>query len=308
MNDASNSSTRVDTVVDALCNFDTMHHVCIQRRNEGEPLLSNHSVKRIVRLACGLMFPGFYDDTVVSASELRSRMTIDCNELRRLLNHQICAAFCFADTECERSIEGIYRQASQAAIDFIESLPALRAILDTDIEATYLGDPAATSTHEVIVCYPGIRATMSHRIAHELVKLGVPILPRMIAEQAHSDTGIDIHPDATIGRSFVIDHGTGVVIGATAIIGDNVKIYQGVTLGARSFVKDADNNPVKGIARHPIIGNDVVIYANSTILGRINIGDGAVIGGNLWVTAPVGPGERVVQAVPENFKIMPSQN
>lgn len=294
----------MEGVVDSLCDFDTMHHVCPRRHNEGEPLLSNTTVRRIVRLACGLMFPGFYDDTVVSASELRSRMTLDCHELRRLLHHQICAALCFADTDCVRSLESINAEADSAAVTFITRLPKLRAILDTDIDATFLGDPAATSTHEVIVCYPGLRATMSHRIAHELLGLGVPILPRMISEQAHSDTGIDIHPGATIGRRFVIDHGTGVVIGATAIIGDNVKIYQGVTLGARSFVKDENDNPVKGIPRHPIIGDNVVIYSNSTILGRITVGDGAVIGGNLWVTSPVAPGEKLIQAIPENFKKM----
>ncbi len=298
------SLREMEGVVDSLCDFDTMHHVCPRRRNEGEPLLSNTTVRRIVRLACGLMFPGFYDDTVVSSSELRSRMTLDCHELRRLLHHQICAALCFADSDCERTLDSINAEADRAAVLFINRLPALRAILDTDVDATFLGDPAATSTHEVIVCYPGLRATMSHRIAHELLVAGVPILPRMISEQAHSDTGIDIHPGATIGRSFVIDHGTGVVIGATAIIGDNVKIYQGVTLGARSFVKDENDNPVKGIPRHPVIGDNVVIYANSTILGRINVGDGAVIGGNLWVTSPVAPGEKLIQANPENFKKM----
>ncbi|MDE6116542.1 MAG: serine acetyltransferase, partial [Duncaniella sp.] len=158
------------------------------------------------------------------------------------------------------------------------------------------------STHEVIACYPGVRATMSHRIAHELLKLNVPIVPRMISEQAHSETGIDIHPGAEIGEGFVIDHGTGVVIGATAILGKNVKLYQGVTLGARSFVTDDSNNPVKGIPRHPIIGDNVVIYANSTILGRITIGDNAVIGGNLWVTRDVAPGEKLIQAKADNFR------
>ncbi|MCM1522532.1 MAG: serine acetyltransferase [Muribaculaceae bacterium] len=295
---------KVNRVIDSLCDFGTMHHVCPGRRGEGEPLLSNDAVRTIVRLSCGLMFPGFYDDASVSDSELRSRMTSDCYRLQRLLSHQISAALCFADTDCLRTLDGVNSEARRCAEAFIDKLPDLRAVLDTDIDATFLGDPAATSTHEVIVCYPGIRATMSHRIAHTLLDIGVPILPRMIAEQAHSDTGIDIHPGATIGHSFVIDHGTGVVIGATAIIGNNVKIYQGVTLGARSFVKDENNNPVKGIARHPIIGDDVIIYSNSTILGRITVGDGAVIGGNLWVTSPVAAGERLIQAVPENFRKM----
>lgn len=297
-------AAEIDKVVDDLCDSSTIRHMCPQRRHEGEPLLSNPIVRRIVRLACGLMFPGFFEEEVVSDLELRSRMTLDCHELHRLLTSQVCAALCFADCDCSTCFESILTRSSEIAGRFIERLPELRALLDTDIDATFAGDPAATSTHEVIICYPGIRATMNHRIAHALVGLGVPVLPRMIAEQAHSDTGIDIHPEATIGHSFVIDHGTGVVIGATAIIGDNVKIYQGVTLGARSFVRDENGDPVKGVPRHPLIGNGVVIYANSTILGRISVGDGAVIGGNLWVTSPVAPGERLVQANPENFRKM----
>lgn len=171
----------------------------------------------------------------------------------------------------------------------------------TDVNATYLGDPAAISTDEVIYCYPAIRAISNYRIAHELVKLEVPIIPRMISEQAHSETGIDIHPAATIGEGFTIDHGTGIVVGATAIIGNNVKLYQGVTLGAKSFDTDADGNPIKGIPRHPIIGDNVVIYSNASILGRINIGANAVIGGNIWVTEDVAEGEKLVQAKANNF-------
>lgn len=292
----------IDGAIDRLCNYANMHYVCPRRDKEGEPLLSNGCVRSIVRLACGLMFPGFWDENVVSATELRAQMVADCYELQRLLYHQICASLWFSDKDCSRTPESIEQEAARYTVQFIEMLPELRGLLEMDVDATFLGDPAATSTHEVIVCYPGIRATMSYRIAHALLTIGVPILPRMISEQAHSDTGIDIHPGATIGRSFFIDHGTGVVIGATAIIGDNVKIYQGVTLGARSFVKDEHNNPVKGVERHPIIGNDVIIYANTTILGRITVGDGAVIGGNLWVTSPVSPGERLVQANPENFR------
>lgn len=292
----------IDEIVDRLCSLDDMHHVCPERTHEGAPVLSNVSVKRIVDLASGLLFPGFFNDSIESPSVLRSMLTLALNELRGLLIHQITAGLCFAGTDCSVPLDSIHNQAVHATDLFLDSLPELRRILDTDIDATYLGDPAANSTHEVLVCYPGLRATISHRIAHTLLALEVPILPRMISELAHSVTGIDIHPGATIGERFVIDHGTGVVIGATAIIGNNVKIYQGVTLGARSFVTDDSNNPVKGIPRHPIIGNDVVIYANSTILGRVNIGDGAVIGGNLWVTRDVLPGEKLVQARGENFR------
>lgn len=298
-----NSSARhdMDQVIDHLCSLDEMHHVCPTRQGE-EPLLSNRTVHRIVDLASRLMFPGFFTDSDRGSSLLRSVMTLDCHELHELLVDQITAGLCFDRDNCEVSLDGLRSQASAGADNFIAALPELRRLLDTDIDATYLADPAAVSAHEVIACYPGFHATISYRIAHQLLLQGVPIIPRMISEQAHSDTGIDIHPGAQIGKSFVIDHGTGVVIGATAIIGDNVTLYQGVTLGARSFVKDESDNPVKGIPRHPIIGNKVVIYSNSTLLGRITVGDGAVIGGNLWVTRDVAPGEKLVQARADNFR------
>ena len=195
----------------------------------------------------------------------------------------------------------LHKTAEEKAEAFISNLPELRRLLTTDVKATYYGDPAAISTDEVIYCYPAIRAISNYRIAHELVKLQVPIIPRMISEQAHSETGIDIHPAATIGESFTIDHGTGVVVGATAIIGNNVKIYQGVTLGAKSFDTDENNNPIKGIPRHPIIGDNVVIYSNTSILGRIKVGANAVIGGNIWVTEDVAEGEKLVQAKANNI-------
>ncbi|MCM1355935.1 MAG: serine acetyltransferase [Staphylococcus sp.] len=292
----------IDRVIGHLCSIDDMRHVCPTRSGEGEPLLSNSSTRRIVELASRLMFPGFFTESGGGPSVMRSVMTLECHELHDLLVTQITAGLCFDRNNCETSLTELRSQAGQCADIFVESLPAIRHILDTDIEATYLGDPAAISHHEVIACYPGFRATISYRIAHRLYELGVPIVPRMITELAHSDTGIDIHPAATIGERFVIDHGTGVVIGATAIIGDNVKIYQGVTLGAKSFVTDDSNNPVKGIPRHPIIGNNVVIYSNSTILGRVNIGDNAIIGGNLWVTRDVEPGEKLIQARADNFR------
>ena len=293
---------RIDQVIGHLCSIDEMRHVCPTRQGEGEPLLSNQSVRRIVDLASRLMFPGFFTDTDRGPSVLRSVMTLECHELRDLLTEQITAGLCFDRDNCDTTLEGLRSRAQSDADTFIDSLPALRHILATALNATYLGDPAAVSTHEVIACYPGFRATISYRVAHQLQRQGVPIVPRMITEQAHSDTGIDIHPGAEIGERFVIDHGTGVVIGATAILGNNVKIYQGVTLGAKSFVTDDSNNPVKGIPRHPIIGDNVVIYSNSTILGRVHIGDNAVIGGNLWVTRDVAPGEKLIQARADNFR------
>ena len=169
------------------------------------------------------------------------------------------------------------------------------SILVTDVAAAYEGDPAATGPEEIIFSYPGLMAITAYRLAHELYARDIPLIPRIITEHAHSRTGIDIHPGATIGSHFFIDHGTGVVIGETTVIGERVTIYQGVTLGAKSFPLDADGNPIKGIARHPIVEDGVIIYSGATILGRITIGEKSVIGGNVWLTRPVPPGSFVTQ-------------
>jgi len=190
-----------------------------------------------------------------------------------------------------------HRAAAQVRIaEFASHLPALRALLDTDVEAAYQNDPAARSFDEVLLCYPGIHALIHHRIAHQLYQLELPLVARMVAESAHSATGIDIHPGARIGRYCFIDHGTGVVIGETAIIGDNVRIYQAVTLGAKRFETSTDGTLAKGQPRHPIVEDEVVIYAGATILGRITIGKGSSIGGNVWLTRSVPPGSQITQA------------
>jgi serine O-acetyltransferase len=190
--------------------------------------------------------------------------------------------------------------ADQSAVRIVQSfaadLPAVRAELDQDVEAAYRGDPAAHSVDEVLLSYPGTIAIIHHRLAHRLYLLGAPMVARMFSEIAHSETGIDIHPGATIGSSFFIDHGTGVVIGETAVIGDRVRLYQAVTLGARSFAVGPDGELQKGNARHPIVEDDVVIYAGATILGRVTIGRGSTIGGNVWLTRSVPPGSQVTQA------------
>ncbi|WP_320424666.1 serine O-acetyltransferase EpsC [Roseateles agri] len=180
--------------------------------------------------------------------------------------------------------------------EFSRALPQVRRLLDEDVLAAYEGDPAARSVDEVLLCYPGIEAMIHHRLAHALHGLGVPLLARIIAEQAHARTGIDIHPGARIGPGLFIDHGTGVVIGETAVIGRRVRIYQAVTLGARSFPTDEAGQLRKGQPRHPIVEDEVVIYAGATILGRITLGRGATIGGNVWVTQDVPPGGQVTQA------------
>ena len=180
--------------------------------------------------------------------------------------------------------------------DFAAALPAIRGVLDTDVVAAYNGDPAARSVDEVLLCYPGILAIIHHRLAHRLYRLGAPLIARMIAELAHSETGIDIHPGAQIGNGFFIDHGTGVVIGETAVIGERVRLYQAVTLGAKRFVTDESGSLLKGQPRHPVVEDDVVIYAGATILGRVTIGRGASIGGNVWLTRSVPPGSQITQA------------
>ena len=183
---------------------------------------------------------------------------------------------------------------------FASALPGLRRLLDTDVLAAYQGDPAARSVDEVLLCYPGVLAMIHHRLAHELYKLGLPLLARIVAELAHAQTGIDIHPGAQIDEGFFIDHGTGVVIGETAVIGKRVRLYQAVTLGAKRFPTDAEGNLQKGLPRHPVVEDDVVVYAGATILGRVTLGKGAVIGGNVWITDDVKPGASVTQASLQN--------
>jgi serine O-acetyltransferase len=198
------------------------------------------------------------------------------------------------------------RPDEEAAVDaaalfavrrFGEALPGIRRLLDSDVLAAYQGDPAARSVDEVLLCYPGVLALIHHRLAHQLYALGLPLLARIVAEIAHGQTGVDIHPGARIGAGFFIDHGTGVVIGETAVIGERVRLCQAVTLGARSFPVDGDGKLSKGLARHPVVEDDVVIYAGATVLGRVTLGRGAVIGGNVWVTHDVPPGAHVTQAV-----------
>ncbi|MBC8056800.1 MAG: serine acetyltransferase [Rhizobiales bacterium] len=194
------------------------------------------------------------------------------------------------------ALDSVEARALDIVRDFGATLPAIRALLDTDVLAAFHGDPAARSVDEVLLCYPGVHAMIHHRIAHELYRLGVPLLARLVAELAHGETGIDIHPGATIGPGFFIDHGTGVVIGETALIGRNVRLYQAVTLGAKRFATDGDGHLQKGGARHPIVEDEVVIYAGATILGRVTIGHGSTIGGNVWLTRSVPPGSRIAQA------------
>ena len=266
---------------------------------DGDPLPSGKSLRRIVELSREILFPGYFGNSTVHRRTINYHIGVNVEELFGLLTEQIQAGLCFGleNTPSDNVIKKIPDRDTAASIAarFISKLPEIRRILATDVEAAYYGDPAATCFGEIICCYPIIRAITNYRIAHELYMLNVPLIPRIITEMAHSETGIDIHPGAQIGHHFTIDHGTGVVIGATCIIGNNVKLYQGVTLGAKSFPLDGNGNPIKGITRHPILEDDVIVYSNATILGRITIGKGATIGGNIWVTDSVPAGSRIVQ-------------
>lgn len=258
---------------------------------DGDPLPSAAALGEIISLSRSIIFPGYYGKSTVNTRTIKYHIGVNIERLHKLLAEQIMAGLCFADNEdgTREKAEERKRTSDELSIQLISRLPKVRAMLAADVLAAYNGDPAAENVGEIISCYPVIKALTNYRIAHELVALGVPLIPRIMTEMAHSETGIDIHPGAQIGKHFTIDHGTGVVIGATCIIGDNVKIYQGVTLGAKSFPLDKSGNPIKGIPRHPIIGDDVVIYANATVLGRVTIGKGCVVGANVWVTKDMKP-------------------
>jgi len=261
-------------VAEENCEYFNKHTVMVPSRLE---------VIKIIKRIQSLMFPDYF---VFSEDKGKSRYEI-ADELFLGLKRQITASYSFFD-------ESNIVDTEKVAYEILEIIPRIKATLMKDVLAIYEGDPAARSPEEVILSYPGFYAISIYRLAHEFYVRGVPYIARLMTEFAHEKTGVDIHAGATIGEYFCIDHGTGIVIGETTTIGDRVKIYQGVTLGAKSFELDEDGNPIKGIKRHPDIGSNVVIYANATILGgNTKIGDGAVIGGNVWITRSVPDGQVV---------------
>lgn len=268
------------------------------RMNRDAPMPSLDALAEVVGLLRAVLFPGFHGPSDVSATTMPYYLGSALDRVVKLLSEQINRGYCFVCAKDNRQpCSDCEKKSESVAVEFVRRLPRVRDLLASDVQAAFDGDPAAKSPGETIFCYPSIKALTNHRIAHQLHHLGVDIIPRIISEMAHSDTGIDIHPGAHIGPRFFIDHGTGTVIGETCIIGENVRLYQGVTLGAKSFPKDdSGSRLVKGLARHPIVQDDVTIYAGATILGRVTIGRGAVIGGNVWVTGDVDPGARIVQA------------
>ena len=292
----SNNFTQILTqTVEQLSDADSLKDL-FHLHQDGNPLPSGKVLEEIIDLSRAIIFPGYYGKSKINKHTIKYHTGLAVEKLSKLLEDQILAGLCFS---CPHSGKGentpCRLKARHLAFQLIAKLPEIRHTLATDVEAAFLGDPAADNRGEIISCYPVIKALTNYRIAHELHQLGVPLIPRIISEMAHSETGIDIHPAATIGHHFTIDHGTGVVIGATCVIGNNVKLYQGVTLGAKSFPLDADGNPIKNNPRHPIINDDVIIYSNATLLGRITIGKGATIGANVWLTRDVEPGEKVTK-------------
>ena len=256
---------------------------------------------RAVVLGCveelrATFFPGYFGATDLSDEHLHYYIGAALDRALHALEDQVRRGIAFAERHDFETCVHCAETAASVTSAFLARLPEVRRLVASDVDAAYDGDPALKIKDEAIFSYPGVLGVTSQRIAHELHVLGVPLIPRMITEHAHAVTGIDIHPGARIGERFFIDHGTGVVIGETAVIGSNVRVYQGVTLGAKSFPKDEKGTPIKGIDRHPIVEDDVVIYAGATILGRVTIGRGSSIGGNVWLTHGVPPGSRVTQA------------
>ncbi|MDE5832625.1 MAG: serine acetyltransferase [Desulfovibrio sp.] len=272
----------------------------LRERADGElwrpgaaPMPSVVVLREIMDRLRAAFFPGYFGRPVLSAESLGYHMAANLDSVRAMLSEQIVSGLCLACGAGGVPCDSCRRTGEEAALDFMRALPGIRELLAGDARAAYEGDPAATSVGETIFSYPSIAAMFHHRVAHALYSLKIPIIPRIIAEMAHSATGIDIHPGASIGENFFIDHGTGVVIGETCVIGQGCRLYQGVTLGALSFPKNSDGTLTKGIPRHPILEDNVTVYAGATILGRITIGKGAVIGGNVWITEDVPPGGRI---------------
>lgn len=286
---ARNTTHVLTETVEKLSQPESLKGLFRQHR-EGHPLPSGKVLEEIIQLARAILFPGYFGKSQVNISTIKYQIGVDVEQLHALLYEQILSGLCsIGDGDCELTFRAHKKKAAELATNLIGKLPDLRHTLGTDVTAAYNGDPAAKSYAEILSCYPIIKALTNYRIAHELFLMEVPLIPRMMTEMAHSETGIDIHPGASIGEYFTIDHGTGVVIGETCIIGNNVKLYQGVTLGAKSFPLDEQNNPIKGIPRHPILEDNVIVYANATVLGRITIGKDCVVGANTWVLEDMAP-------------------
>lgn len=286
---AQGSSAGLEAVVEALCAAPRS----FPGTGSGRYLLPSRSrIVEAFRLLQAVLFPGYHSEWDLGGEALRHYVGSGLDRVAHVLEEQVRRVLVLEEGRGEAEAGELAGRTTRA---FLARLPEVRRLLLADVRAAYEGDPAAHSHDEIILAYPGLLAITSHRLAHELYRLEVPLLPRIVSEEAHSRTGIDIHPGARIGESFFIDHGTGVVIGETCVIGDRVRIYQGVTLGAKSFPLDEHGRPIKGIDRHPVVEDDVIVYSGATILGRVTIGRGTVIGGNVWLTRSVPAGSAVTQ-------------
>jgi len=286
-------------IIDALrTSRESTHN--IRHHGRVRELPSREVLMQVVNGVSAALFPTHYGRPDLNDESIDYFVGDTLNVTLDRLVGQVRRALRFSPQFLDTDEPGLAERAQAITREFAASLPTIRALLVSDVQAAMAGDPAASSVAEIMLCYPGTIAILYHRLAHCLHRLGVPFLARLAADIAHSLTGIDIHPAATIGGSFFIDHGTGVVIGETAVLGERVRLYQAVTLGAKRFPVDASGALVKGTPRHPIVEDDVVIYAGATILGRITVGAGSTIGGNVWLTQSVPPGSNVSQAQMRN--------
>jgi serine O-acetyltransferase len=293
--EAAATTWNLDQIVTELrASRELTHNVRHQGRIRELP--SRKALLGIVEGLCAALFPTHYGRADLTESNIDYFVGHTLNQTLPLLQDQVRRGLLFAADAGGPDDGALAQKASSITSDFASRLPSIRALLFADLQAAYQGDPAATSASEILLCYPGMTAVIYYRIAHALHELGSPLVARLASDIAHSSTGIDIHPAADIGSHFFIDHGTGVVIGETTVIGQRVRLYQAVTLGAKRFTEGENGVLVKGEPRHPIVEDDVVIYAGATILGRITIGRGSVIGGNVWLTQSVPAGSHVMQA------------
>jgi serine O-acetyltransferase len=285
----------VDKIIRSYETIGGMNHL------EGKDLPSKKVVIEVLEDLFTVLFPGYLGKEGITKANIKYFLGTTLTSIYTRLTNEVDKSLkyiCRKITKCPHDV--CLKRAQVVVKELLEEIPEIRKVLSGDIEAAYSGDPAAVSTEEVILSYPCVLAITTYRIAHELYLRGVPLIPRIMSEHVHSLTGIDIHPGAKIGKNFFIDHGTGVVIGETTEIGDNVKLYQGVTLGALSFPKDEKGQIIRGIKRHPTVGNNVVIYSGATLLGPdAIIGDNVVIGGNVWVTSPVASDTKITIARPQ---------
>lgn len=285
--------SELDTLVAELCH--PAGSIANLPGDTCKPMPSRAEIVGLVELLRTLFFPRCYGPENLDEHGLPYHIGLTLDRVYYGLREQIHRGLCFSCAGDKQRCAHCADEAASKASRFMDRLPEIARLLHSDVRATFDGDPAATGLDEIVFAYPGITAMLCHRVAHEIYKLDVKIIARIMSEYAHSQTGIDIHPGATIGERFMIDHGTGVVIGETTEIGKGVRLYQGVTLGAKSFPTDASGQMIRGAKRHPTLEDEVVVYAGATILGTVTIGQGSVIGGNVWLTESTAPGTRVLQ-------------